>query len=141
MTVSIKNLTKCSLILGGKIITGAETIKCEWEQPERYTSFKDSHDATTLIKNANNNMLIDIELSEGNLGNDVLSLYYNLHQTSDTGVFPFLFKDENGATVITSTKAQVWKTPTVEFKREHVLRMWQIYAMDCSFFAGGIKTI
>jgi hypothetical protein len=137
--VAIKNLVKSTLILGGKIIAGAESVKCDWEEAERYTSYVDTHGSSTITKNPNNNMIIDIEISESSSGNDVLSLYYNLHQASDTGFFPLIYKDENGATIISSAKAQVWKTAALEYKKEHVLRTWQIYALDASYFVGGIK--
>ena len=139
MTVAIKNLAKHTLVFGGKIIAGAESIKCDWEETERYSSYIDPQGNTVIVKNGNTNMIIDIEISEANFGNDILSLYYTLHQSSDIG-YPLMFKDENGATLITSTKAMVWKTAPVESKKEHSLRGWQVYATNCGYFAGGIKT-
>lgn len=128
-----------SIIVGGKIMHGfADGTFVNVERNEQAYNLKVGVDGEgTRAKNNNRSGKITITLMQSSESNDVLSSFATADELSNTGVVPFLMKDNLGRTVCTALSCWVQKVANSEMAKEVGMRTWVLESDEVTILVGG----
>jgi hypothetical protein len=91
----------------------------------------------TRSKSNNYSARVTISLMQTSDSNQVLQGFWNSDRLSDSGIFPFLLKDNSGRTIYAAEQMWVAKQPSAEFGREAGAREWVLETDNMVPFEGG----
>lgn len=91
----------------------------------------------TRTKNANKSGRITVPLMQTSMANDLLSAIAQVDRKTGKGVFPLLFKDNSGRTVVAALDAWIVKIPAAGFGKEAGQRNWVFETDSLEAFIGG----
>lgn len=79
---------------------------------------------------------IKVSLSQTSKTNDVFSAIHTADKISGTGVGPFIFKDERGASLCALSAARIMGEPTAAYGTSAKTREWNISGVGGNFIGG-----
>lgn len=114
--VKTYDFNQVSCIVGGNALTGFadgdDVVKVEYEKEEFMTIVGASGEATRTKSN-NKSAKVTLKLLKTSLANDILNGYLQADRLSNSGLFPFLVKDNNGTDLHAAEQMWIEKAPSV----------------------------
>lgn len=112
--VKTYDFKEVSCILGANQITGFEdsddAVKVE-PQSNLFNTTVGADGEATRSKTNNFSAKVTLKLLKTSSANDILNQFYQADRLSNSGVFPFLLKDNNGVELHTAEKMWIEKAP------------------------------
>lgn len=108
---------------------------------DAYTQSSGADGDDTRVKSNDKSGTLTLTLSQSSLSNDVLSIFAQLDEKSNSGIVPVLIKEIGGTTTLFSGNGWVQKMPTLSFGKEATTRVWPIAMSNSEVFVGGTSPI
>ena len=129
-----------SCIVGASIITGFaegdDAIAIEILS-EAFTLVVGADGEATRSKSNNKSARITLKLQKSSDANDILNGYYQSDKLSNTGVFSFLVKDNNGRELHVAQQCYIEKAPNANYGASSGDREWVLVTNDLDSTFGG----
>lgn len=91
----------------------------------------------TRSKSNNEAATVKLRLLKTSDSNAILNEYYQADQASNSGIFPFLLKDNNGSELHAAEKMWIEKEPTAPFGPNSPVREWTLKTVQMKSNFGG----
>lgn len=91
----------------------------------------------TRAKNNNFSAKMKITLAQSSESNAIMQGYWNADRLSNSGVQPFIAKDNSGNSIYTAGSAWIMKQPVAKFAKGVEMREWTIETDELVPFEGG----
>lgn len=136
------DVKKCLLIVGGAEITGG--IDGDWltfDVPEMETVVVDANSNSYIIKKANRNITLTVNLSSASPSTEHLSNLWNIRRLGINEKIPARYTDFSRGTQIDCENCSINMNSGVLSSTNEVTDSWTIVMMDVSFSKKGLKPI
>ena len=141
MSLKTFDFKQVAMIFGGRILQGfadGEVITLE-PQGDAFSEFVGADGEVTRSKSNNPMWTATIRLSQTSDSNDILMGFFLADQKSNGGVVPFLMKDNNGRTLVSSEQAYIKRAPNLTMGVETGVREWQIVLPSPDIFVEELR--
>lgn len=121
------DFNQVSCIAGGNPITGFaegdDVIKVEYDK-ELFSTVVGANGEATRTKSNNFSAKVTLKLLKTSLANDILNQFYQSDRLSNSGLFPFLLKDNNGTDLHSAEQMWIEKSPSVGHGENPSVNEW-----------------
>lgn len=129
-----------SCICGPNALTGFaegdDAISVE-PQAEQFKTSIGADGEATRSKTNNYSSKVTIKLMKTSPAMDILNAFYQADRLSNSGIFPFLLKDNNGSELHAAEKMWIEKPPTAPFGESSPVREWTLFTHNMVSNYGG----
>lgn len=127
MLVKTYDFNQVSCIAGANPLTGFadgdDVIKVEYEK-EEFTTVVGANGEATRTKSNNKSAKVTLKLLKTSLANDILNQFLQADRLSNTGLFPFMVKDNNGTDLHSCEQMWIEKAPAVGHGENPSVNEW-----------------
>lgn len=139
MGLKTYNLKEVAIVCGGNLGQGfsdGDAVTVEYDD-NIYNTSVGADGEVTRSKSNNRVATITIRLQKTSDFNDVLNNFYQSDRLSDSGVFPFMLKDNKGRELHAAEKCWIEKEPSIAFGKEAGDREWTLKTNELVSTFGG----
>jgi hypothetical protein len=139
MGVKTYDPSQVSVVFGGIPLSGFAdgTFITVMRSEDAYTKESGADGVVSRSKSSDRSGEATLTLSQTSPSNDVLSGIALLDENSNTGVLPFIIKDNSGRTLASSGNAWIRKVSEASFGKELENREWVFDIADLEILVGG----
>ena len=122
------NPKKVIVTANGNTITGYAdgTFLTITPRAERWTSISGADGEVSRAKSNDKRYEVTLTLAHTSPSNDILSNFFYLDESLDSGVFSLTITDLNGTSILQTKNAWIRQLPDQEFSKENTERAWVI---------------
>ena len=138
MAIATINPKKFRGTFGPVILSGYADDMVSIEYPDdAFEVVRGGQGEVTMVNKSVDDVQVTVTLKQSSATNDQLSVIHIADRLTGAGVFPLVFIDGSGTTLLFADAARIVKAPTVDFGNSAKDRVWTFHTGPCELHIGG----